>query len=274
MSARTKPLRCAHCGSPADDVVWSGHQLLCGRCDMFVNYGGAEPDGEAEHNGRGSKLKLRGVDLARVRPVRWAWPRRWPIGYLALLIGAEGVGKGTLISHLVAHLTRGTLPGDLEGKPTTVAFIGDEDSFDAVVTPRLHAAGADLERVRTTEEGVDVERDAGALGDLVDDEGIGAVIFDQLLDNLGEGLDDWRAKPIRDALRPLRRVARERDIAVLAALHPTRGRRRASWTPTSRGRRDRDAPRAAIALQWTCLPAGRDGSRRVRWQRARAKPRS
>jgi hypothetical protein len=94
-------------------------------------------------------LRARPADLTRVRPTRWAWDRRIPLGYLALLLGAEGVGKGTLAVWLLARLTRGELPGDLEGAPVRVLLIGDEDSFDSVIVPRLFAAGADLSYVST-----------------------------------------------------------------------------------------------------------------------------
>ena len=50
-------------------------------------------------------------------------------------------------------------------------------------------------------------------------------MFDQLLDNLNAAVDDWRSKAVRDALRPLRRVAREQDVAMLAALHPNKGQK-------------------------------------------------
>ncbi len=216
---------CAQCSSTTD-VAWTGLSVLCSVCDPD-----RVPAAVAARNGSGAAtehgpLRARGVDLSRVRPTRWAWERRLPIGYLALLIGAEGVGKGTLLAHVVALLTRGLLPGDLDGQPAKVLFVGDEDSFDAVVVPRLYAAGADVTLVRTIEDRyLDVTRDASDLATLIADEHIAAVIFDQLLDNLDSAVDDWRSKAIRDALRPLRRVAREQDVAILAALHPNKGQK-------------------------------------------------
>ena len=37
--------------------------------------------------------------------------RSFLLGYLNLLVGDEGVGKGTLLAWLIARLTRGELPG-------------------------------------------------------------------------------------------------------------------------------------------------------------------
>lgn len=171
-------------------------------------------------------LTVRAADLARAQPPRWAWQQRIVLGYLNLLLGNEGVGKGTLVAWLIARLTRGDLPGDLRGQPTGVGVLGDEDSFDDVWTPRLHAAGADLERVVQIERPdggfVNVREDRERLGRVVASEQLGALFFDQLLDNLGVGVDDWRQKPVRDALQPLRALARELDIAALGSLHPNK----------------------------------------------------
>jgi hypothetical protein len=171
-------------------------------------------------------LAIRRADLGRSEPPRWAWSQRVVLGYLNLLIGNEGVGKGTLAAWLIAQLTRGTLPGDLEGTPVGVAVIGDEDGFDDVWTPRLHAAGADLSRVVQVERPdgglVNLREDRDTLAEVVKAEGLRVLYFDQLLDNLGVGVDDWRGKQVRDALQPLRSVARELDIAALGAMHPNK----------------------------------------------------
>lgn len=179
-------------------------------------------------------LRTRAADLARVRPITWAWDRRLPLGYLSLLLGAEGVGKGTVAAWLIARLTRGELAGDLAGQPARVLLVGDEDSFDSVVVPRLYAAGADLAQVHTlTEEDddtqqddlLDIRRDATRLRDLIATDGYRLVYIDALLDVLAVDVDDWRSKPVRDALRPLRRAARELDVSVLGSLHPNKGQR-------------------------------------------------
>ena len=151
----------------------------------------------------------------------------WPLllGYLNLLLGAEGVGKGTLIASLIAKITHGRLEGDLDGRPSRVLILGDEDGFDSVWVPRLYAAGADLDLIDTLEGEFDLGMGAGPLRSLVSRHDYKMVFFDQLLDNLGVDVDDWRAKDIRERLRPLRRVARELDVLMLGALHPNKGQR-------------------------------------------------
>jgi hypothetical protein len=173
-----------------------------------------------------SGLVVRRADLARAEPPRWAWWHRVVLGYLNLLLGNEGIGKGTLVAWLMAGLTRGELPGDLRGQPVAVGILGDEDSFDGVWTPRLHAAGADLALVVQIERPdggfVSLREDHAKLRAAVTAEDIRVLFFDQLLDNLGVGVDDWRNKAVRDALQPLRAIARALDIAAIGCLHPNK----------------------------------------------------
>ena len=189
--------------------------------------------GGARHNGsppNARGLHVRRADLARVRPVEWLWRRRLPIGYLALLLGAEGVGKGGLVAWIIARITRGELPGDLAGRPGRVLIVGDEDAFESVIMPRLYAAGADLDLVDELcageeDDELEVRRDAERLRELIREGEYALVYIDQLLDVLGVDTDDWRSKPVRDALRPLRRTARDLNTTVCATLHPNKGQR-------------------------------------------------
>jgi len=168
-----------------------------------------------------SGLTVRTADLSRSRPPRWAWAERVALGSLNLLVGNEGVGKGTLIAYLVAQLTTGRLPGDLYGQPVAVGILGDEDSFDDVWAPRLHAAGADLSRVCQIERPdggyVELREDRAKLAAVARAEGLRVLFLDALLDHLGVGVDDWRAKAVRDALRPARTLARDLDLAFLGS---------------------------------------------------------
>jgi hypothetical protein len=185
-----------------------------------------------------SGLTTRSARIERARPFKWAWDQRVLLSYLNLLIGEEGIGKGNLVAWLGARITRGDLPGDLEGEPRRVALVGDEDSWDNIWVPRFTAAGADetlLTQITSGLNGVlDVRTDADALGRYIKAEGVGLVYLDQLLDNLGV-TDNWKDKQVRDALNPLIRVAQETEAALLASMHPNkRGgsfRDRISGTP-------------------------------------------
>jgi hypothetical protein len=179
-----------------------------------------------QDNRKNRELEFKTADISRSKPPRWAWQHRIVIGRLNLLLGNEGIGKGALSAWLIARLTRGELDGDLKGVPVNVGIVGDEDDLDSVWSPRLHAAGADLGRVCQIERPdgglVNVGEDRARLTRLVRDTDIKVLYFDQLLDNLGAGTDDYRQKAIRDAVAPLRMLARELEIAALGTLHPNK----------------------------------------------------
>lgn len=188
----------------------------------------SQSNGRAERNAPAVTpgLIVRPAELARAQPTRWLWRHLIAAGYLNLLIGNEGIGKGTLVAWLVARVTRGELPGELWGIPSAVGILGDEDSFDSVWTTRLHAAGADLALVKQIERPdggfVDLRENRDDLAQIVESEQLRLLYFDQLLDNLGAGTDDWRQKAVRDALQPLRAVAREFGVAAFGSLHPNK----------------------------------------------------
>jgi hypothetical protein len=171
-------------------------------------------------------LVVRDAKLSRARPFQFLWDQRVLMGYLNLLIGEEGIGKGNLVAWIAARVTTGKLEGNLAGKPRRVVVVGDEDSWDHIWVPRLEAAGADLSLCQQfvgTEDGgaLDVHRDASAIEDYIKEEGVALTYFDQLLDNLG-ATDTWKDKQIRDALAPIRAVAQSTQSALLCSMHPNK----------------------------------------------------
>jgi hypothetical protein len=122
-----------------------------------------------------SALTVTTADLSKSRPPRWAWQGWLPIGSLSLIVGCEGVGKGTLAAWLIARMTKGDLPGHMRHRPVNAAIIGDEDGFNSVWVPRLHAAGCDLKRVKQLESEsglIDLQEDEERLRLAVDLENV------------------------------------------------------------------------------------------------------
>ena len=216
---------CAWCGTDCGTEEENGayserfEEFLCETCLA---------DGQRSYGNNGG-LRTRGVDWERVRPVSWLWNRRIPCGLLSLVVGVEDVGKGTLLAWLVARATRGELDGDLT-EPINVLIIGDEDGFESIWVPRLHAAGADLERVRTLDDGEyldDLREREDELSWAVKRDQIRFIVFDQVLDHIEGGKDGsgvYNPKNVRQALLPLRRVAGKHGIAATGLLHPVKGR--------------------------------------------------
>jgi hypothetical protein len=91
--------------------------------------------------------------------VEWVWPERFAIGKLGIIAGLPDEGKGQVLCDMVARITRGDSWPCGEGSAPlgNVILLTAEDDVRDTVTPRLKAAGADLERV----EIVQMVRDAG-----------------------------------------------------------------------------------------------------------------
>jgi hypothetical protein len=174
-------------------------------------------------------LRTRGVRIERVRPLRWLWARRIPMGLPSLIVGEEGVGKGTFVSWLIARATRGELEGDLHGQPTRVLVVGDEDAFDQIWVPRLYAAGADLDMLRTLDDGEIIDDFASAAPGLIaaiEQWQVGLLLLDALIDHIPGGMAGeavYNPKNVRQALMPLRQVAASTQVAALGLLHPIKG---------------------------------------------------
>jgi hypothetical protein len=50
------------------------------------------------------------------------------------------------------------------------------------------------------------------------------IVFDALLDHIGSGVDEFKPKAVRAALRPLRRLAADEEIAIVGSMHPRKGK--------------------------------------------------
>ena len=172
-------------------------------------------------------LHLTPASAIRVRPVRWLWADRLPLGSLALLGGREGVGKTLCAYMLAASVTRGTLEGEYFGTPRSVIVAATEDSWEHTIVPRLMAAGADLDRVYrvdvVTSEGVEsalsLPRDLGALERVCREVEAALIILDPLLSRLEAALDTHKDQQVRLALEPLVRLADAVGVAVLGVIH-------------------------------------------------------
>jgi AAA domain len=131
---------------PSGSERWRGTCPSCSQDDLTLSVS-SDRDRLWLSCWRGRDPELRNPDPASARPVRWAWEKRIPIGKVSLVVGNEGVGKGTVTAWLSGKLSRGKPAGDLFGKPSNVLVIGDEDVLDDTWTPRLHVAGTDMRRV-------------------------------------------------------------------------------------------------------------------------------
>ena len=209
--------RCERPG-PDENLVKLARSATQWKPDSGVAFTQPEPGGEF--------FLIQG-DLSKIRSPRWAWDRRVKLGALNTLVGVGGVGKSTLVRWMLAGLTRGGLPGNLEGEPTNVLVVGEEDGIQEAWLPAVSAMKGDVKRLYSLghpkrNQGFDLVVDIDELERLVQEHGIRIVFFDQVLDHVGAEFNAHAAKDVRLALGPIKRLASDLDLAVLYANHPNK----------------------------------------------------
>ena len=198
------------------------HEPSCEFCDPanFV-------DETVPQNGY-RKLTLTPASSFRPARVKWGWVGRMPVGELTLIPGREGIGKSLLLAWLAAGITRGKLPGEFEGTPRAVLYAANEDSWSYTITPRLLAAGADLDMVyRVTVHKPDMESDArlslpidcALIPDAAREVKAAALMLDPIVSLVDEKLSVNQSAELRRALEPLRDAAEKAGIIVPALVH-------------------------------------------------------
>lgn len=151
----------------------------------------------------------------RVQPgyVEWLVPGLVPRGAVTLLNGDPGTGKSLWTCAVAAAET-------LNGGKVLVSTA--EDSLALTVVPRLHAAGAVMDRVELVDEReftLMLPDEVEALERLVTEHAVTLVVVDPLMAHLPGQVNSWRDQSVRLALRPLHRLAESTGAAVLLVHH-------------------------------------------------------
>ncbi|GAT74852.1 hypothetical protein MHM582_3360 [Microbacterium sp. HM58-2] len=177
----------------------------------------------------GRKLNLTDLNEVDEEPIFWVIQDVIPLGTLTILSGTADVGKSTLLATWVAQIMRGTADGDLEGPATVLTAIG-EDDLGRVLKPRMRAAGADLSSGRlqvisVTNDGRDaalqLRDDLDSLREAVIVTGARVLVLDPIISYI-DG-DPNATKDVRAALDPVRDMATELNIAIIAVHHHKKG---------------------------------------------------
>lgn len=186
-----------------------------------------ETDGGEKRLEPTRRVRLTPASSIKPRPVRWLWDQRVPAGELTLTPGRGGIGKSTCHAWLIAHLTKGTLPGAHYGRTKSCIIAATEDSWDRTIVPRLIVAGADLElvfRVDVVTETDDtmlisLPRDVDGLAEEITRLDVVLMSVDPLLGVVSGGLDTHKDADVRQALQPLVKLADQTGCAVLGNAH-------------------------------------------------------
>jgi hypothetical protein len=172
----------------------------------------------------------RGSDLDVGTPTQWAARGLLPYGQVAVLVGAEGIGKSLWWVLVTAHLTTGRaspLLGIPAREPRNVLVILTEDLW-ADVRPRLVKAGADIGRVFVLCEDSDgtgspvFPRDFDRLEEAIAGVEPALIVLDAWLDTVTGTLSVKDTQQARLALHPWRDVAARSGASVLLVTHTNR----------------------------------------------------
>lgn len=189
----------------------------------------ATPEERAERMPRVQLIQASGLKPERIR---WLWPGWLPLGKLIVLAGAPGTGKTTLAQAIAAVVTTaGTWPdGTRCPLPGNVLFWSGEDDPADTLVPRLHAAGADLNRVffvgsvaeAAEHRPFDPARDLDALAEAAHRIGdVRLLVCDPVVSAVAG--DSHKNAEVRRGLQPLVHLGHELGAAVLGISHFTKG---------------------------------------------------
>jgi predicted ATP-dependent serine protease len=153
------------------------------------------------------------------------WPGFIPYSEPTFLVGTGGVGKGMLVSDLVARVTNGdAMPdGSHSDMPAgNVILIQPEDDANTAVVQRLRAARADLARVIPFEDGFSLPESIPALKALCESVGdVRMIVIDPLSAVSSVALSSGPVK-IRSITNALEALAGDTGAAVLIVHHFTK----------------------------------------------------
>lgn len=191
-----------------------------------------------------SKAKSGRLTLTKLSDLKnesqfWLMKDQIPLGEMTIVGGLPQAGKSTLVSHLIAEITNGTLDGDRKGEPGSVIVYATEESFTRTIRPRLDAAGANLELVMLVNEGIKLPKDAQRLADLLLEEKPLLFVFDPIASIMTK--DSNAEDAVREVLEPLTKISHATGVTMLGIRHFKK-----EFT--------RDAGSVGGSIAWTAVP--------------------
>jgi hypothetical protein len=144
-----------------------------------------------------------------------------PRGKITLVSGDPGKGKSLLTTDLAAGVSTGR--GWVGGPCTagSVLMLSAEDGAADTIVPRLHAAGADVSKIRVSgvETLLDLPDQIATLEAVTEADGAHLVILDPLNAFLNTNINSTQDASVRRALAPLAGLAERTGAAVVVVFH-------------------------------------------------------
>jgi hypothetical protein len=151
------------------------------------------------------------------KAVSWLWKPRIPIGNITMLEGDPGIGKGFVLARIAADVSRGTNGFQLGN----VLWLEGEDDPEDTIKPRLMAANAECGAIHVMPKPPYLDTPEGnrELQQRIDETNAALVIISPLFGSVSGKTSTIADNEIREVLTPLRDIASEKQIAILAIRH-------------------------------------------------------
>ena len=173
-------------------------------------------------------MPVQAVSQLTPRSLSWLWPGRLALGKLAMLDGDPDLGKSLVTLDLCARLSTGRPFPDgspSSGPANALVFNGEDDGADTI-RPRLHALGADLDRVFVEQADANdghgplrLPTDWQRLHQALTQTGARLLVIDPIMAFLDQRILAGSDQSVRQALYPLARIAHAHACTVLLVRH-------------------------------------------------------
>jgi hypothetical protein len=178
-------------------------------------------------SGTPPRVHMKSLADVQPTPIDWLLPGRVARQQVTMINGWPGEGKTSVVVDIVARMTKGELLPDKTAppRPLRVLFLSTEDS-ESILHLRLHAAGADLDRVFTIPDtqlpSLTLPSHEGAWVPLLKQKEIDVVVVDPMKAFLDENLRDIAEQDARKFMLALRHIAEEANVAAICIRHPNK----------------------------------------------------
>jgi hypothetical protein len=160
---------------------------------------------------------------------RWLWYEHIPVGGVTVFAGMPAKGKSTAAIDVVARLTTGRdFPDSVKQvEPCEAAILASEDDEKTTTVPRLHAAKADVSKVRLlqgTSDGtqlweIALDQDLERLREFLREHSqVKLIVIDPVTSYIGD-VDPNKPKEVRPFLNKLKKFADEMGVSLLLIMH-------------------------------------------------------